>query len=105
MRSADETPKLLFEVSTRTAQPASKDGNYSSVPAVVGQLTQIDVDVLSTSVKALMDQMALTFKPSVGGASETELEFGLKVTAEGSVIVSKLGGEISMRVKVKWTRN
>ena len=95
-----------FEVTATPPERQIEGDHYANIGgAAVAQLAQLDIDALTTSVRTLVDQMALTFRPREGGPAETEVEFGLKVTAEGSVIVSKLGGEVSMRVKVRWDRS
>ena len=93
---------VAFEVTAPKANQTDA-GNYAGgASALAAQIAQLDIASLASSVSSIVDQFSLQFSPREGGPSQCELEFGIKVNAEGSIIVSKLGGEASLKIKVTW---
>ena len=79
--------------------------NYSSRGTLTTQIARLDIDAVSAAVGDVIDRMAGIIKPREGGPSQCEVEFAVKVSADGNIIISKIGGEISLKVKVTWNRS
>ena len=95
---------VAFEVTER--QPEGPiDENYSARDALAGQIARLDLDAVSEAVGDVIDRMAGFIKPREGGPSQCEVEFAVKVTADGNIIISKIGGEVSLKIKVTWNRS
>lgn len=78
---------------------------YANAGDLLGYLAPLDLAAVSSSIALLVDEMAAHLRPRPGGPSQCEVQFGLKISAEGGIIVSKMGGEVSMTVKVVWERD
>lgn len=104
----EEKLQPMFQVEiTAPKRPAgqpTENFKAGTVQAVVAQFATVDMAMVSAAVSSIIDQMGEYLRPSQDGPKQCELEFGLKISGEGSVVVSKLGGEMSMRVKVTWER-
>jgi hypothetical protein len=96
---ADRT--VEFEVTeSRTSGPI--DEKYSRESAVSTQIAKLDINAVSEAVGVVIDRMAGLIKPREGGPSQCEVEFAVKVAADGNIIIAKIGGEVSLKVKVTW---
>jgi|SRR5579862_1976488 len=116
---------MTSDKSTTNEQP-SEDGDSKAARAPIlvelvsrsGQATQVALDpvqLAERSAEALNSAMS-TVRSMAARAVEAvsqlhtkpssmELEFGLKLTAEGNAIISKAAVEGSVKVKLTWNSN
>ena len=95
---------VSFEVAPSMPSQSKVDHFSGGATKAIANLKELDFADVSRSISRLVEELAFSFKPREGGPAECEVEFAVKVTAEGSLVVSKLGGEVSMHIKVKWDR-
>lgn len=87
------------------ARPSNQPPLYSgAINQAIAQFAQVDMSVLTGALSSIVDQMAAALIPQEGGPEQCEMEFGLKIAADGNIIISKIGGEMSMRIKLTWKR-
>lgn len=94
---------VVFEVTERRSEGPIVE-NFSAGGAVAAQIARLDLDAVSEAVGDAIDRMAGSIKPREGGPSQCEVEFAVKVTADGNIVISKIGGEVSLKIKVTWNR-
>ena len=99
------TPKqdepILFEFSI---QPGEEEVSLPSVE----DLTQKSAEALNQAmgtIKTMAKRTLETIDTLANKPTEVEVEFGIKVNAEAGAIISKVGGEGNIKVKLKWTRD
>lgn len=56
-------------------------------------------------VNQYIETAAKHLQPAPGGPAETTVEFGIKVSADGTLLFAGTGSEVHMTVTVKWTRS
>jgi len=102
---------ILIEVSSgSTNQPERgfEDTNMSAGTAALNQIASsietIDGSGLRKNIEDFINEMAGVFKPRPDGPKSCEISFNIKVSAEGSLIVSKLAAESNIQVTVVWER-
>lgn len=100
-----EVSCVLFEVVPAEEEISGEPELYANrTDGLIERLRALDPGAVSSSIRQLVEQLAEAFSPRPDGPAECEIEFALKVAAEGGIIVSKLSGDVSMRVKVVWKR-
>lgn len=104
MTEADSSHTVEFEV-TEIRADGPIDENYAARDVVAAQIARLDLDAVSEAVGDVIDRLASALKPREGGPSQCELEFAIKVSADGNIVISKIGGEVSLKVKVTWNRD
>ena len=104
MTEGEPTKKVEFEVTAERAEGPINENYYADRLSVAAQVAKLDLNAVSAAVGEVIDRLAGVIKPREGGPSQCEIEFAVKVTAEGNIVISKIGGEVSLRVKVTWTR-
>lgn len=111
METDQSPPRATFEVTAGTGAAVStlgtdRDGPFAgSFLGGLVTVASVNLPALSEGIGQVVDYIADAFRPKEGGPSQCEVEFGIKVAADGGIIVSKVGGEVSMKVKVIWTRS
>jgi hypothetical protein len=96
---------VLVEITGSTERHIAGKPYSAGLGGVAAQIALVDFAKVTGSIAVLVDQMAVQLRPRPGGPAQTEVQFGMKVSAEGNVIISKLGGEASLTVKVIWDRS
>ena len=104
MSEKDETRKVEFEITENRPVGPIRENMSASRGTVAAQVQKLDLDAVSAAVGDVIDRMAGFIKPREGGPSQCEVEFAVKVTADSSIVISKIGGEVSLKVKVTWAR-
>ena len=61
-------------------------------------------DVASQVQKFVDAGLASHLRPTKGGPAETELEFGIKINADGNVVLARTGADVHLTLKVRWNR-
>ena len=93
---------LMFEVEQLAgSQNTSRVGRAKD--AVLGSIEQAQqaiVAIASTTVATVRELGARTVEPD-----EAEVKFGIKFTAEGSVLVANAAGEASLEVTLRYRRS
>lgn len=111
METDQPPPRATFEV---TAGPEAAPSVFDTerdrpfAGSMLGGLVtvaSVNLPALSEGIGQVVDYIAEAFRPKEDGPSQCEVEFGIKVSADGGIIVSKVGGEVSMKIKVIWTRS
>lgn len=104
MNDDNRTEFVTFEVEGGAAHVIPGEGNLANPISVASQLAQIDIGVVSAEISRVVDKLASAIRPRPGGPCQCEVAFGVKVSADAGVIISKIGGEASLNVKVVWDR-
>ncbi len=79
--------------------------SYSGVPDQKSKIWDVvDLSPFRENLSQAVLDLAETFKPGEKGPKTCEITFSLKASAEGSIVVSKLGAEANFQVKVVWER-
>jgi hypothetical protein len=105
----DDKLPVMFEV-TAARSVTSERGTFVdperriSAHKVVETVMSMDLEAMSAKVSDMVDRFSSAFVPKPGGPKETEIEFAISLTADGSVVFASLGSTISMKVKVKLDR-
>jgi hypothetical protein len=60
------------------------------------------LDRAMETIQGMSTRLARTVDDMVRRPSSVELEFGVKLTAEAGAIVSKIGGEAALNVRLTW---
>jgi hypothetical protein len=71
---------------------------------ISSSIEAIDASVLRERIGALVNELAGAFQPGPNGPKSCEVSFNIKVSGEGSLIISKLVAESNLQVKVVWER-
>lgn len=95
---SSKTISILFE-GVETHGEAHPYGAVPTIGAFVPDISQ-----LSESIKDIADAIVATIRPQKGGPETLEVEFGIKVSAEGKIIVAKASGETHLKVHIRWGR-
>lgn len=106
---SDNKLPVMFEV-TAPRSEALEPGAFVdperriSAHKVVETVMSMDLEAMSAKVSDMVDRLSNAFVPKPGGPKETEIEFAISLTADGSVVFASLGSTISMKVRVKLDR-
>jgi Trypsin-co-occurring domain 1 len=99
---------LLFEVTAPTIgldtagdeiQPQS-----DNVGRLVTRVAEIDLSEISRAIAKMVEGITNGVGGRASMPDELDLSFSIKVTGEAGVIVSKVGGEASMEVRMGWRK-
>lgn len=71
---------------------------------VVERLADVPADSLVSAAQQVIDVVAKAFKPRPEGPESCVVKFGLKISAEGNLVVAKVGSELNLEVTVTWKR-
>ena len=74
------------------------------VAARVVAAASANLGEIFAQVNRYVEAAAEHLRPAPGGPAETSIEFGIKVSADGSLVFAGMGAEVHMKVNVKWTR-
>lgn len=94
-------------IDTNDPTQALKPGqarHYSGTTATGRVLRTLNMDMaeIFDQVKACIDLAAARICPGPGGPAETAVEFGIKISAEGNVVIATVGSEVHLKVSAKW---
>ena len=96
--TTEQDEPILFEFSI---QPGEEEVSLRDLPQQSAEALNQAMGTIKTMAKRTLETIdTLANKPS-----EVEVEFGIKVSAEAGAIISKVGGEGNITVKLKWTRD
>jgi hypothetical protein len=89
---------ILVEVD-RADERATRRGGVEDRVIEVGQTLEHVLGRVAPMVKSLVER----FDGPAGTPTDVELEFGVKLSADASVIVARTSGEASFRLLVRWS--
>ncbi len=99
------TPKqdepILFEFSI---QPGEEEVSLPSVKDLPQKSAEA-LDKAMGTIKKMAQRTLDTIDTLTNKPTEVEVEFGIKVDVAAGAIISKVGGEGNIKVKLKWTRD
>jgi hypothetical protein len=65
---------------------------------------RINFDEALKNIETAAGRFVETQRALVVPPDECEIQFGVKVSAEGNAILAKVGGDVNFSVKLKWNR-
>jgi hypothetical protein len=95
--------KVLVEVAGKADMPQSEEYANVAERALEG-ITGIDLEAVLVELKSIVASVVETFTPREGGPAGCEVTFGVKINAEGNVILAKIGSEVNLEIKLSWAR-
>jgi len=95
---------IQFEVTGQELTARPRSGNLNSGPAVFGMLASIPAQKLVDAIRGTVETIGRAFTPREDGPESCEIKFGLKISAEGTVVLASMSSELNLEVSVKWAR-
>ena len=99
---------LLFEVTAPAARTTGTDNEIEpqadTVGGLVSQVVRTDLDQVSNAIAGMVEGIASSLDRRGKMPEELDVSFSIKITAEAGVIVSRIGGEASMQVRLGWRK-
>lgn len=97
---------IQVEVTSRRGGARPESGNLAGGgPAVLGMLASIPAQTLVDAIRGTVETIGRAFTPQEDGPESCELKFGLKISAEGTVVLASMSSELNLEVSVKWARS
>lgn len=69
---------------------------------MVRQVKDIPVETMINAMSETIDAIAEAFRPKPGGPESCQLKFGIKIAAQGNLILAKMGTDVSLEVTLTW---
>ncbi len=99
--TVEQDEPILFEFSIQPGEEEASLPSVRDLPQKSAEALNQAMGTIKTMAKRTLETIdTLTNKPT-----EVEVEFGIKVDVAAGAIVSKVGGEGNIKVKLKWTRD
>lgn len=102
----NQSETILVEVTAPSAgfgEPDDDDyGKLSDDRAFLGRIVAIDSSLLTGQLRDLVGKFATMFAELPRRPEEAELTFAVKVTGDVGLVISKMGGEASLQVRMLW---
>lgn len=98
--SESQTPEIIVEFPPQTGvrQVARTPADLAKASAEALDKAMDTIRAMATRTKETVD--SLDCRPD-----DIEVTFGIKLTAEAGAIISKVGGEAALQVKLAWKRS
>ncbi|MDJ0897953.1 MAG: CU044_2847 family protein [Xenococcus sp. MO_188.B8] len=98
--TAEQDQPIQFEFSILPGEEEVNLPSIEDLPQRSAEALNQAMGTIRTMARRTMETIdTLANKPS-----EVEVEFGIKIIGEAGAIISKVGGEGNITVKLKWTR-
>jgi hypothetical protein len=69
---------------------------------MVRQVKNIPVETVINAMSDTIDAIAGAFRPRPGGPESCQLKFGVKIAAQGNLILAKMGTDVSLEITLTW---
>ena len=99
----DPTGQTIILVETDDTIPAQGQMRVSTGGAVAEKAAQT-FDAALAGIKPIADTVRRHLTAAIADASEVEVEFGIKLTANAGIIVAGTSAEGNCKVSIKWAR-
>src|SRR4051794_29047173 len=102
-----EAPTASVDRNTPEGALVGEIKHYSGTSSAAAQVLsrlKMDLSQVFDQVKTCIDLAAARICPGPDGPSETSIEFGVKISADGNVIVATVGSEVHLTISAKWQR-
>jgi hypothetical protein len=95
-----------FQVTQPTAGKAQAEvyGAGAAATRIVAAAAA-NLNEVFAQVNQYVETAAKHLRPAPGGPAETSIEFGIKVSADGTLYFVGTSTEVHIKVNVKWTRD
>ncbi|ABW33198.1 CU044_2847 family protein [Acaryochloris marina] len=101
--------EVLFEVPKPSSDVKYKEvanGDFKQKVIEIADGAEGTLEAALSKVAPVADTVLSRLKEGLTTpANEVEVKFGVNLTAEGGVIFSTVGGQVSLEVTLKWTQN
>lgn len=109
METIDKQRTVLI-ASVETSESIAKAGQAEvyAAGATAARLVaaaQVNLDEVFATVNQYVDAAAAHLRPGPDGPAATSLEFGIKIKADGNILLVRAGADLHMKVTVHWKRD